>query len=42
MQMEIIAGLVCNNPTLEADLKTKTDVEAAPSSTLQVCGFKLW
>ncbi|KAG0588132.1 hypothetical protein KC19_2G218600 [Ceratodon purpureus] len=32
--LEIIAGLVCNNPTLE-DLKKNTDVEAVPSSTLQ-------
>lgn len=34
--IEIIAGLVCNNPSLEADLKKNTDVEAAPPSTLRV------
>lgn len=36
-QMEIIAGIVCNNSTLQADSKSSdTDVEAAPSSILQV------
>jgi hypothetical protein len=34
--VEIIAGLVCNNPTIEADLNTNTDVEAAASSTLRI------
>jgi hypothetical protein len=38
-QIEIIAGLVCNNPSLEADLKKNTDVEAAPPSTLRVCAL---
>jgi len=36
MQVEIIAGLVCNNPTIEADLNTNADVEAVASITLQV------
>jgi len=35
--MEIIAGIVCNNSTLQADSKSSdTDVEAAPSSVLQM------
>nr|PNR46283.1 hypothetical protein PHYPA_013402 [Physcomitrium patens] len=34
--MEIIAELVCNNPTPEADSKSNIDVEAAPSSTLKL------
>jgi len=38
--VEIIAGLVCNNPTIEADLNTNTDVEAAASSTLRVCALR--
>ncbi|XP_024395069.1 uncharacterized protein [Physcomitrium patens] len=33
--MEIIAGLVCNNPTLEENSKN-IDVEAASSNTLQI------
>lgn len=38
LQMEIIAGIVCNNST--ADSKSSdTDVEAAPSSILQVRRF---
>lgn len=36
--MEIIAGLVCNNPTLEENSKN-IDVEAASSNTLQVCAM---
>ena len=40
LQMEIIAGIVCNNSTLQADSKSSdADVEAAPSSILQVRRF---